>query len=127
MPETFDATKRYPVLVHVYGGPTSQMVRRDASRYLLDQQRSRSEPAFRKLPETDRVNRRPLIFSPSGEHLLFEVRDESRPRSEMRMVPLAGGPGVRLYSIEQDGLLSRRLGFGADDEIVVLTVLKSVM
>jgi len=36
-PADFDSTARYPVIVHVYGGPTSRMVRRDASRYLLDQ------------------------------------------------------------------------------------------
>ena len=36
-PSDFDPAKRYPVIVHVYGGPTSQMVRMTASRYLLDQ------------------------------------------------------------------------------------------
>lgn len=36
-PRDFAAGRRYPVLVHVYGGPTSQMVRRQPSRYLLDQ------------------------------------------------------------------------------------------
>jgi dipeptidyl-peptidase-4 len=36
-PTDFDATKSYPVIVHVYGGPTSQMVRMNAARYLLDQ------------------------------------------------------------------------------------------
>ena len=36
-PEEFDAKRRYPVIVHVYGGPTSQMVQQDASRYYLDQ------------------------------------------------------------------------------------------
>jgi len=77
-----------------------------------------SEPDFRKLPETDRVDRRSLLFSPNGEQLLFTVRDELRPRSERRMVPLAGGPGTRLYSIEQDGLLSDRLGYGPEDELV---------
>jgi Tol biopolymer transport system component len=83
--------------------------------------RTWSDPEFRKLPGTDRANRFPLQFAPSGEHLLFMVRDESRPRSEVRMVPLDGGPGVRLYSIEQDGLLGGRLGFGAEDEVVALS------
>ncbi|MCP3980249.1 MAG: prolyl oligopeptidase family serine peptidase [bacterium] len=36
-PRAFDAERRYPVIVHVYGGPTSVMVRADPSRYLLDQ------------------------------------------------------------------------------------------
>ncbi len=80
-----------------------------------------SEPTFRKLPETDRVLSRSLTFTPSGEHLLVQVRDESRPRSEMRMAPLNGGPGVRLYSIEQDGSFSGRVGFGTEDEIVALS------
>lgn len=36
-PARFDVLQRYPVIVHVYGGPTSQMVRADPRRYLLDQ------------------------------------------------------------------------------------------
>ena len=36
-PRDFDATKRYPVIAHVYGGPTSVMVRRDPARYRLAQ------------------------------------------------------------------------------------------
>ena len=36
-PRNFEAARKYPVIVHVYGGPTSQMVRASASRYLLDQ------------------------------------------------------------------------------------------
>lgn len=36
-PRDFDATRRYPVLVNVYGGPGSQMVSQNSSRYLLAQ------------------------------------------------------------------------------------------
>lgn len=36
-PRDFEAGRRYPVLVHVYGGPYSQMVRATRQRYLLDQ------------------------------------------------------------------------------------------
>jgi len=36
-PRNFEPNRSYPVIVHVYGGPTSQMVRADARRYLLDQ------------------------------------------------------------------------------------------
>jgi len=36
-PRDFDASRRYPVIVHVYGGPTSLMVRRDPRRYRLAQ------------------------------------------------------------------------------------------
>jgi dipeptidyl-peptidase-4 len=36
-PHDFVAEGRYPVLVHVYGGPGSQRVRADPRRYLLDQ------------------------------------------------------------------------------------------
>ncbi len=77
-----------------------------------------SEPEFRKLPETDRADRR-FTFSPSGKEILFEVRDEVRIASQMRTVPLAGGPGTRLYVIEQNGLLSRRSGYLSEDELVV--------
>jgi dipeptidyl-peptidase-4 len=36
-PRDFREDRRYPVIVHVYGGPGAQMVRAAASRYLLDQ------------------------------------------------------------------------------------------
>jgi len=36
-PRTFDANTKYPVLLHVYGGPHAQMVTRARSGYLLDQ------------------------------------------------------------------------------------------
>ena len=80
--------------------------------------RNWSEPTFRKLPETERADRR-IMFSPSGERILFEARDEVRLASEVRTVPVAGGPSTRLYTIEQNGLLSRRMGFLAEGELVV--------
>ncbi len=36
-PFDFDSSRTYPVLDHVYGGPTSQMVLKSPGRYLLDQ------------------------------------------------------------------------------------------
>ncbi len=36
-PRDFVDGRKYPVIVHVYGGPTSQMVLKSSSRYLLDQ------------------------------------------------------------------------------------------
>ena len=36
-PRGFDEGRKYPVIVHVYGGPTGVMVTRTARRYLLDQ------------------------------------------------------------------------------------------
>jgi dipeptidyl-peptidase-4 len=36
-PRDFDPARKYPVIAHVYGGPTSVMVRRDRSRYRLAQ------------------------------------------------------------------------------------------
>ncbi len=36
-PRDFVEDRKYPVIVHVYGGPTSQMVLKSSSRYLLDQ------------------------------------------------------------------------------------------
>jgi dipeptidyl-peptidase-4 len=36
-PRDFDVERRYPVIVHVYGGPGARMVRASSSRYLLDQ------------------------------------------------------------------------------------------
>jgi len=35
-PREFQTDRKYPVLNHVYGGPTFQTVRRSARRYLLD-------------------------------------------------------------------------------------------
>jgi dipeptidyl-peptidase-4 len=36
-PRGFEASQRYPVIVHIYGGPTAQMVSLERRRYLLDQ------------------------------------------------------------------------------------------
>ncbi len=36
-PRRFDADRVYPMIVHVYGGPTGQMVRKGSTGYLLDQ------------------------------------------------------------------------------------------
>jgi dipeptidyl-peptidase-4 len=36
-PRDFDPDRRYPVIVHAYGGPGAQTVRRDWRRYLIDQ------------------------------------------------------------------------------------------
>ncbi|MCE9574893.1 MAG: S9 family peptidase [Deltaproteobacteria bacterium] len=36
-PRSFDPTRRYPVLLHVYGGPTARMVWHNARAYLMDQ------------------------------------------------------------------------------------------
>jgi dipeptidyl-peptidase-4 len=36
-PRDFDPSRRYPVIDHVYGGPTGQRVRKSPRRYLLDQ------------------------------------------------------------------------------------------
>ncbi len=36
-PRAFDAARRYPVLLHVYGGPTARMVFTAAAAYLMDQ------------------------------------------------------------------------------------------
>lgn len=36
-PRDFNPARRYPVVVHVYGGPHAQLVRRDRRFYLLDQ------------------------------------------------------------------------------------------
>jgi dipeptidyl-peptidase-4 len=36
-PRAFDARRRYPVLLHVYGGPTARMVWHNARAYLMDQ------------------------------------------------------------------------------------------
>ena len=36
-PRAFDPERSYPVIVHVYGGPGAQTVRRDWRRYLIDQ------------------------------------------------------------------------------------------
>jgi dipeptidyl-peptidase-4 len=36
-PRSFERGRRYPVIAHVYGGPTEQMVQADRRRYLIDQ------------------------------------------------------------------------------------------
>ena len=80
--------------------------------------RSWSETGFRKLAGTERATER-LLFSPSGEQVVFEVGNATRPVSEMRSMPLAGGPATKLFDLEQNGLLSRGMGFLSNDELVV--------
>jgi Tol biopolymer transport system component len=80
--------------------------------------RTWSEPEFRKLAGTERATER-LKFSPAGDQILFEVADKARPSSTMRSMPVAGGPASDLYDIEQNGLLSRGLGYLSDEELVV--------
>jgi Tol biopolymer transport system component len=80
-----------------------------------------SESTFRKVPGSDRAHHRLLIFSPSGDRILFRVRDEFRPAYEVRTAPLDGGPGTRLYTIEQNGLLGPRIGYRSDEELVALS------
>ncbi len=80
--------------------------------------RAWSETEFRKLAGTERAAER-LLFSPGGEQIVFEVADATRPVSEMRSMPLAGGPATKLFDLEQNGLLSRGMGFLSDEELVV--------
>ncbi|MDX2474029.1 MAG: protein kinase, partial [Candidatus Krumholzibacteria bacterium] len=80
-----------------------------------------TEPNFRKLPETERTNRG-FMFSPSGKQILVETLDEVRLASEIRLVPVDGGPSSRVYTIEQNGLLSGGRGFLSEDEVVARSV-----
>jgi len=80
--------------------------------------RSLSETEFRKLAGTERAERQ-LMFSPDGDQIIYEVRDKSRPISQMRSMPLAGGPATKLFDIEQNGLLSRGMGYLSNEELVV--------
>jgi serine/threonine-protein kinase len=80
--------------------------------------RSWSETEFRKMAGTERATER-LLFSPNGEQIVFEVDNATRPVSEMRSMPLAGGPATKLFDIEQNGLLNRGMGFLSDEELVV--------
>lgn len=65
--------------------------------------------------------RRYLTFSLSVEQILFRVQGEVRPTSGIRTVPLAGGPGTELYAVEQNGLLSHRVSFLSEDELVAVS------
>ena len=83
-----------------------------------------SDQNFRKLQGTDRAKSTTPIsfrmaFSPSGEHLLMEIVDEVRPVSEVRSIPIAGGPSTKLYDILQKGSLTNLFCYLSDDAIAV--------
>lgn len=83
--------------------------------------RSWSESEFRKVPGSDRAHERLLMFSPNGDHILFRVQDEFRPAWEVLTAPVGGGPATRLYTVEQNGLLSPRIGYRSESELIALS------
>jgi len=85
-----------------------------------------SDQGFRKLQGTERssntkASRFRMAFSPNGEHVLIEIADEVRPISEVRSIPIAGGPSTKLFEILQNGQLSERFCYLSDDAIAVVS------
>jgi dipeptidyl-peptidase-4 len=79
-PDDFDPEKKYPVIDHVYGGPTSQMVRKGPGRYLLDQWMANHGYVVvaidgRGTPNRGRAWQRAVKHEPRpGRHLRLVVR-----------------------------------------------------
>jgi serine/threonine protein kinase/Tol biopolymer transport system component len=85
-----------------------------------------SDQNFRKLQDTERssntkASRFRMAFSPNGEHVLIEIVDEVRPISEVRSIPIAGGPSTKLFEILQNGQFSERFCYLSDDAIAVVS------
>ena len=85
-----------------------------------------SDTNFRKLQGTERssntkASRFTMAFSPNGEHVLIEITDEIRPVSEVRSIPIAGGPSTMLFEILQNGQFSERFCYLSDDAIAVVS------
>ena len=85
-----------------------------------------SDQNFRKLQGTERssntkASRFTMAFSPNGEHVLIEIADEVRPISEVRSIPIAGGPSTKLFEILQNGQFSERFCYLSDDAIAVVS------
>lgn len=90
--------------------------------------RSWSDEHFRKLQGTDRAKsthiaiKSKMAFSPNGEHLLIEIGDEIRPVSEVRSIPIAGGPSTKLFEILQKDSYSSVFCYLSDDAIAVFSL-----
>jgi eukaryotic-like serine/threonine-protein kinase len=85
-----------------------------------------SDQDFRKLQGTERssntkATRFTMAFSPNGEQVLIEIADEVRPISEVRSIPIAGGPSTKLFEILQNGQFSERFCYLSDDAIAVVS------
>jgi eukaryotic-like serine/threonine-protein kinase len=86
-----------------------------------------SDQKFRKLQGTDRAKSRNTLvnfrmaFSPSSEYLLMEIADENRPVSEVRSVPIAGGPSTKLFEILQKESYSNTFCYLSEDAIAVFS------
>lgn len=85
-----------------------------------------SDTNFRKLQGTERssntkASRFTMAFSPNGEHVLIEIADEVRPISEVRSIPIAGGPSTKLFEILQNGQFSERFCYLSDDAIAIVS------
>jgi len=85
-----------------------------------------SDQNFRKLQDTERssntkASRFRMAFSPNDEHVLIEIVDEVRPISEVRSIPIAGGPSTKLFEILQNGQFSERFCYLSDDAIAVVS------
>jgi eukaryotic-like serine/threonine-protein kinase len=85
-----------------------------------------SDQNFRKLQGTNRAKSRSgidfrLAFSPSGKHLLIEIIDEIRPVSEVRSIPIAGGPSTKLFEILQKDSYSNIFCYLSDEAIAVFS------
>ena len=61
-------------------------------------------------------------FSPSGRRIFFRRAEPTRPVSDVRSVPVTGGPVLTAYRAEQIGLLSsRRFAPLSDDEVLAIS------
>jgi len=90
--------------------------------------RSWSDQSFRKLQGTDRAKSlnqaisSKMAFSPNSEHLLIEIADEIRPVSEVRSIPIVGGPSTKHFDILQKDSYSNTFCYLSDDEIAVFSL-----
>jgi len=86
-----------------------------------------SDQSFRKLQGTDRAKSKTIgidykmAFSPSGEQLLIQIMDEVRPVSEVRSIPIAGGPSTKLFELLQKDSYSNIFCYLSDEAIAVFS------
>ena len=75
---------------------------------------------FRKLAGTEDATK--VRFSPSGRRIFFRRAERTHPASEVRSVPVGGGPVLTAYRTPQIGLLSStRYAPLSDDEVLVIS------
>ncbi len=109
-PRAFDAARRYPVIVHIYGGPTAQMVTIERRRYLLESMDRRSwvHRGFDRRPRHARRGSRVGAGHQGELHRAAAGRPGARAEGTGRKISRAGPLARRHLSAGRSAAMLRR-------------------